>query len=120
MRLNFRGGAICSILSVACLNDRAQVRKSGRSYVCTTQDLVALNLKHKEAEQECLRITEKILEDLANFVKSRVIYLVQFSEALALLDVVVKPSRSDESLFGFSRWKADKCVRWFFSLLSSR
>lgn len=71
------------------LNDRAQVRKSGRSFVCTTQDLVALNLKHKEAEQECLRITEKILGDLANFVKSRVIYLMQFSEALALLDVVV-------------------------------
>ncbi|KAL2651368.1 hypothetical protein R1flu_019496 [Riccia fluitans] len=66
-----------------------QVTKRGKSFCCSTDELMSLNKRNQEAAAECYKRTGRCLEDLAHHIRKDIRYLALLSESLSLLDMMV-------------------------------
>ncbi|KAH7443282.1 hypothetical protein KP509_02G028400 [Ceratopteris richardii] len=66
-----------------------QVTKQGKNIHCSTQELISLNVRNKEAATECYHRTEICLEGLIDKIREDVTLLTLLSESISLLDMIV-------------------------------
>lgn len=67
------------------------ITTSGKKIICTTQELVSLNLRLQNACNECYMLSEDILEGLCEHLKEHLPALSLLSESVSLLDMLVTP-----------------------------